>query len=145
MAAWIDGGAGYAVAAQAEALPAPPDHWSFRKPVRPAVPVVAEARNPIDAFVAVEREKHKLTACAVERSHSRNQTGDWKTRSAVARLTEQTNAKDQDHFRGELAPELHPSGTQSIRDAFVPQVKTEVSNFKRFRKLIDRLNALNSG
>ena len=62
LAAWIDGGAGYAGAAQAEAWPALPDHWSFRKPVRPAVPVVAEARNPIDAFVAVEREKHKLTA-----------------------------------------------------------------------------------
>ena len=29
--------------------------------------------------------------------------------------------------------------TQYIRDAFVPQVKAEVSNFKRFRKLIDRL------
>ena len=28
--------------------------------------------------------------------------------------------------------------TEYIRDAFVPQVKTEVSNFKRFRKLIDR-------
>ena len=29
--------------------------------------------------------------------------------------------------------------TQYIRDAFVSQVKAEVSNFKRFRKLIDRL------
>jgi hypothetical protein len=32
--------------------------------------------------------------------------------------------------------------TQYIRDAFVAQVKTEVSNFKRFRKLIDRLITL---
>ena len=32
--------------------------------------------------------------------------------------------------------------TQYIRDAFVKQVKTEVSNFKRFRKLIDRLITL---
>ena len=32
--------------------------------------------------------------------------------------------------------------TQYIRDAFVPQVKAEVSNFKRFRKLIDRLITL---
>ena len=31
---------------------------------------------------------------------------------------------------------------QYIRDAFVPQVKAEVSNFKRFRKLIDRLITL---
>ena len=32
--------------------------------------------------------------------------------------------------------------TEYIRDAFVPQVKTEVSNFKRFRKLLDRLITL---
>ena len=32
--------------------------------------------------------------------------------------------------------------TQYIRDLFVRQVKAEVSNFKRFKKLIDRLIAL---
>lgn len=32
--------------------------------------------------------------------------------------------------------------TEYIRDAFVRQVKTEVTNFKRFRKLIDRLITL---
>ena len=32
--------------------------------------------------------------------------------------------------------------TQYIREAFVPQVKAEVANFKRFRKLIDRLITL---
>lgn len=32
--------------------------------------------------------------------------------------------------------------TEYIRDAFVPHVKAEVSNFKRFRKLIDRLITL---
>ena len=32
--------------------------------------------------------------------------------------------------------------TEYIRDAFVPQVKSEVSNFKRFRKLLDRLITL---
>ena len=32
--------------------------------------------------------------------------------------------------------------TQYIRDAFLPQVKAELSNFKRFRKLIDRLITL---
>jgi hypothetical protein len=32
--------------------------------------------------------------------------------------------------------------TEYIRDAFVAQVKAEVSNFKRFRKLIDRLITL---
>jgi hypothetical protein len=41
----------------------PLDHWSFRQPTRPAVPRVKDAsrvRNPIDAFIAVEREKRKL-------------------------------------------------------------------------------------
>ena len=32
--------------------------------------------------------------------------------------------------------------TQYIRDPFVPQVKAEISNFKRFRKFIDRLITL---
>ena len=32
--------------------------------------------------------------------------------------------------------------TQYIRDAFVRQVKAEISNFKRFKKLIDRLITL---
>ena len=32
--------------------------------------------------------------------------------------------------------------TQYIRDAFVSQVKVEISNFKRFKKLIDRLITL---
>ena len=32
--------------------------------------------------------------------------------------------------------------TEYIRNAFVPQVKAEVSNFKRFRKLLDRLITL---
>jgi hypothetical protein len=35
-------------------------HWAFRKPVRPAVPQGAKG-NPIDAFLAVERGKRKLT------------------------------------------------------------------------------------
>jgi hypothetical protein len=51
---WIDQGAAY-------------EHWSFRKPQRPAVPAVASSnrvRNPIDAFVAAERERRQLTAVA---------------------------------------------------------------------------------
>jgi len=44
--------------------------------------------------------------------------GDWKTRSAAARLTEQTSAKDQDHLRGVLAPELHPSGAGAQHSTF---------------------------
>src|SRR5688500_13679912 len=58
--AWVDAGA-----------PAPPegvevkvDHWSFQKPARPVVPMVADAAwaaNPIDAFVATKHAELKLT------------------------------------------------------------------------------------
>ena len=42
----------------------PRNHWAFRKPVRPQVPVVknqAWVRNPIDAFIAAEHQKQGLT------------------------------------------------------------------------------------
>ncbi len=42
----------------------PRDHWAFRPPVRPKVPQVKNAawlKNPVDAFIAAEHEKHGLT------------------------------------------------------------------------------------
>ena len=41
----------------------PRDHWSFKTPVRPAVPAVTDAawvKNPIDAFIAAEHQKRGL-------------------------------------------------------------------------------------
>ena len=55
--AWINAGA------HAPAEPAPADprqHWSFQKPLRPALPIVknpAWQQNPIDTFVAAEQER----------------------------------------------------------------------------------------
>jgi hypothetical protein len=49
---WIDQGALYQ------------EHWAFVPPVRPAVPAVRNrqwVRNPIDAFIVAEHEKHGLT------------------------------------------------------------------------------------
>src|SRR5262249_28843924 len=43
--------------------PDPRQHWSFRVPVRPSLPRVANPawlRNPIDAFIAAEYDKHRL-------------------------------------------------------------------------------------
>jgi hypothetical protein len=55
----------YAAVAAAPASPqAAKDHWSFKGPVRPAVPGVKNpswVRNPIDAFIAAEHEKRGLT------------------------------------------------------------------------------------
>ena len=42
----------------------PKEHWAFKPPVRPAAPKVKNAawvKNPIDAFIAVQHEKHGLT------------------------------------------------------------------------------------
>ena len=64
-------GAVIALGANARAKPqaavpaAAREHWAFKAPVRPEVPQVKNAswvRNPIDAFVALEHEKHGLTA-----------------------------------------------------------------------------------
>ncbi len=41
----------------------PRDHWAFQTPVRPTVPLVADAewnRNPVDAFIAAEHQRRGL-------------------------------------------------------------------------------------
>lgn len=48
---WIDAGA---------RLPAPQRHWAFVPPVRPPVPPIAGARNPIDAFVRARLDHEGL-------------------------------------------------------------------------------------
>lgn len=60
--AWIAQGANGPADEQPERDPR--DHWAFKTPVRPAAPAVASAdwvQNPIDAFVAAERERRSLT------------------------------------------------------------------------------------
>ena len=51
----------------------PPEHWAFKAPVRPKVPSSSNSQfsdfnsqsaNPIDAFLAVEWQKHGLTPTA---------------------------------------------------------------------------------
>jgi hypothetical protein len=59
---WIAAGA--PAPADEKAETDPKEHWAFRPRVRPAVPVVANAkwvRNPIDAFLAKRHEEHGLT------------------------------------------------------------------------------------
>ncbi|HMC12208.1 MAG TPA: DUF1549 domain-containing protein, partial [Pirellulaceae bacterium] len=58
--AWIDAGA----SAPPTGAEAKPDHWAFKKPIRPAVPKVADpawSANPIDAFIAAKHAELKLT------------------------------------------------------------------------------------
>src|SRR2546428_461669 len=51
---WIDKGAPFSQPIQAST------HWSFRQPVRPPTPGLKYS-NPIDAFLAVERDNRSLT------------------------------------------------------------------------------------
>jgi hypothetical protein len=57
---WIDQGAKM----PEEPIPGDPrDHWAFRPPVRPDIPVnPSPSANPIDAFIAAERARHGVTA-----------------------------------------------------------------------------------
>jgi mono/diheme cytochrome c family protein len=60
--AWIDQGASGPADEKPEADPK--DHWAFRPPIRRAPPQTKSircARNPMDAFLAAERDKHGLT------------------------------------------------------------------------------------
>ncbi len=60
---WIDGGA--AAPANDPPDPDPRDHWAFRAPKRPPVPVLSTRysvlSNPVDAFLAAEWQKRGLT------------------------------------------------------------------------------------
>jgi Protein of unknown function (DUF1549)/Planctomycete cytochrome C len=60
--AWIDQGA--IGPADEKPEPDPREHWAFHAPSRPVVPPVKDPswlRNPVDAFIAAERDKHGLT------------------------------------------------------------------------------------
>jgi hypothetical protein len=59
LAKWIKAGVPYD-GNSTESAAAAPEHWAFRKPVRPPVP--GSFRNPIDGFLAAEWSKHKLKA-----------------------------------------------------------------------------------
>ncbi len=59
--AWIAAGA--AVPDKEQPQKDPRDHWAYRPPVRPAVPVTSPAvSNPIDAFLNAARQSKGLTA-----------------------------------------------------------------------------------
>jgi hypothetical protein len=58
---WIDEGTRGPMNEKPEADPR--DHWAFRAPLRPALPIpnsFTASANPIDAFIAAEWEKHRL-------------------------------------------------------------------------------------
>ncbi len=67
--AWIDQGA----KAPKEPTPADPrKHWSYLPPLKPRPPQLADAswaRNPIDAFIEAEHQKHDLTPSGPANRH----------------------------------------------------------------------------
>ncbi len=56
--AWIEQGA--KVPADDASEPDPRDHWSFRPPTRPVVPVSRASANPVDAFIQAKWEEKGL-------------------------------------------------------------------------------------
>ncbi|APZ95905.1 Planctomycete cytochrome C [Fuerstiella marisgermanici] len=68
---WINAGAD---APPDEAIPTDPaEHWAYQSPVRPAVPSVENAEwqtNPIDAFIAQQHRKAKVTPAGVADEHA---------------------------------------------------------------------------
>ena len=58
--AWIDRGAKWPDTGSEQSGKL--DHWAFRPVVRPAVPVMPEARNPIDAFIRARLAREHLPA-----------------------------------------------------------------------------------
>jgi hypothetical protein len=61
--AWIDQGATWPASASTK-VQNPRNHWAFKPPVRPAIPVVKHKhwpRNPIDDFVLARIEAEKMT------------------------------------------------------------------------------------
>jgi hypothetical protein len=59
--AWIDGGAHWDTA---PGNSTEPNWWAFKKVVRPAVPVVQDAKNPIDAFILSKLQQKRLKPVA---------------------------------------------------------------------------------
>ncbi|HEX4122588.1 MAG TPA: PSD1 and planctomycete cytochrome C domain-containing protein [Verrucomicrobiae bacterium] len=60
---WIDQGANWPASASVKIIN-PRDHWAFKAPVRPPLPIVKNkkwARNPIDVFVLARLEEEKLS------------------------------------------------------------------------------------
>src|SRR3954465_11715156 len=59
---WVGGWAGRGARIPGEPIPpGPKDHWAYQPPKRPPVPArETQAGNPIDAFLAAEREKHSI-------------------------------------------------------------------------------------
>ena len=58
--AWIDQGARVPEATEKQTVQVE-KHWAYKKPVRPAVPNVEKASNPIDAFLLAKLAERKMT------------------------------------------------------------------------------------
>ena len=80
--AWIDSGA---KAPDERAPEDPRKHWAFQKPQRPALPHISNMkfpiRNPIDAFIGAELERHGLQALPAAKRETaaapRDHRPDW--------------------------------------------------------------------
>ena len=67
--AWINQGAVSPTDERPE--PDPTDHWAFRRPIKGSIPTAGAdaSRNPIDSFLAAERQRHGVSALPPAEPH----------------------------------------------------------------------------
>ena len=109
---WIDQGA----KAPADEVPEsdPRDHWSFKTPVRPAVPSRGNAalvRNPIDAFIAAAHQQHGL----IPQPESDKRT--WLRRVSLDLIGLPPTLAEQDAFLADESSDAHDKVVTRLLDS----------------------------
>ncbi len=110
--AWIAQGARAPADEQPERDPR--DHWAFRPPTRPAVPSVGRegwARNPIDAFIEVERERRGVIP---QRPADRRV---WLRRVSLDLIGLPPTSEEMDAFVADDSPEAHERVATRLLDS----------------------------
>jgi len=112
ISAWITAGA----LAPADEIPErdPRDHWSFRRPVRPDLPTVADSRwsrNPIDAFIAEKHATHGLSPQPVADKRT------WLRRVTLDLIGLPPTLAEQDAFLADNSAEAYDAVVNRLLDS----------------------------
>ena len=97
----------------------PSEHWAFKAPVRPAVPVLksetshfkSQISNPIDAFIAFEHQKHGLTT-----QHEADRRI-WLRRVSLDLIGLPPTTEELDAFVADQSPEAHDKVVMRLLDS----------------------------
>lgn len=110
--AWIASGANAPADEQPEKDPR--DHWAFKAPVRPSVPLVSDpawSRNPIDAFIATKHHEMGLTP---QRAADKSV---WLRRVSLDLIGLPPTLAERDAFLADDSPEAHEKVVTRLLDS----------------------------